>query len=260
MHTMTAESIISARDLNVWLGKGPARARIVHDVNFQVAPGESFGLVGESGSGKSTILRTLMGVNKDISGTLAVDGLTVPQPDPRVIFRIMQMVFQDPYASLHPRHVIARTLTEPMKINKIPDTERRLTELLDDIGLSADFRFRYPHELSGGQRQRVAIARALGLSPKILLLDEPTSALDVSIQAEILNLLNSIRKKNSLTYIIVSHNLAVIAYMCRRIAVMQHGRIVEIINREELCRGHVRHAYTRHLLKTAHGGDKLTGT
>jgi len=158
------------------------------------------------------------------------------------------MVFQDPYGSLHPRYTIGQQIAEPMIINKLPDPVGRTAELLDLIGLGTKFQFRFPHELSGGQRQRVAIARALSLSPRILLLDEPTSALDVSIQAEILNLLNRLRKELGLTFVIVSHDLAVISYMCERLMVMRNAREVETLTREQLRARDVRDEYSRELL------------
>jgi peptide/nickel transport system ATP-binding protein len=157
-------------------------------------------------------------------------------------------VFQDPYASLHPRYVVGEQIAEPMRINGMADIERRTVELLELIGLGAKFRFRFPHELSGGQRQRVSIARALALSPKILLLDEPTSALDVSIQAEILNLLNRLRRELSLTFVIVSHDLAVISYMCDRLAVMRNAQMVETLTREALRAREINSEYTRALV------------
>ncbi|WP_421758695.1 ABC transporter ATP-binding protein [Devosia sp.] len=222
--------MIEIRDLTVTFGPSTA----VKDVSFTVAEGESFGLVGESGSGKSTILRTIMGLNKTWTGSITVDGRDTGKLPRKQLARLAQMVFQDPYASLHPRYVIGQQIAEPMKINGLPNPERRTAELLDLIGLGAKFQFRFPHELSGGQRQRVAIARALALSPKILLLDEPTSALDVSIQAEILNLLNRLRRELNLTFVIVSHDLAVISYMCERLMVMRNAEMVETLTREQL--------------------------
>ncbi|MEO8759198.1 MAG: ABC transporter ATP-binding protein [Devosia sp.] len=225
---------------------GPSTA--VRDVSLSVADGESFGLVGESGSGKSTLLRTIMGLNTDWDGTIRVDGLD-PKTTPRKqLARIAQMVFQDPYASLHPRYVIGQQVAEPMRINGIANPERRTAELLDLIGLGAKFQFRFPHELSGGQRQRVAIARALALSPKVLLLDEPTSALDVSIQAEILNLLNRLRGELNLTFVIVSHDLAVISYMCERLMVMRNAEAVETLTRDALRARQMVDPYTRALV------------
>ena len=225
---------------------GPSVA--VRDVSFSVAQGESFGLVGESGSGKSTILRTIMGLNPDWSGSIKIDGQDTKSTSRTDLARRVQMVFQDPYASLHPRYVIGHAIAEPMRINKMPDPEKRTLELLDLIGLGGQFRFRFPHELSGGQRQRVAIARALALNPKILLLDEPTSALDVSIQAEILNLLNQLRNELNLTFVIVSHDLAVISYMCDRLMVMRNAEAVETLTRSQLRSRDIAQSYTRELI------------
>jgi peptide/nickel transport system ATP-binding protein len=167
------------------------------------------------------------------------------------VARVVQMVFQDPYSSLHPRYVIGHQIAEPMHINGIDNPRRRAAELLDLIGLGAEFLYRYPHELSGGQRQRVAIARALSLSPRILLLDEPTSALDVSIQAEILNLLNRLRRELQLTFVIVSHDMAVISYMCERLMVMRDARPVETLSRQQLRSGEIANEYTRTLISAA---------
>jgi len=223
----------------------------VRDTSFTVEPGESFGLVGESGSGKSTILRTVMGLNATWNGSISVDGLDVRKTPRKQLAKVVQMVFQDPYSSLHPRYVIGQQIAEPMKINGIANPERRTAELLELIGLGAKFQFRFPHELSGGQRQRVAIARALALSPKLLLLDEPTSALDVSIQAEILNLLNRLRKELGLTFVIVSHDLAVISYMCERLMVMRNAEPVETLTREQLRSGAIAEDYTKALIAAA---------
>ena len=223
----------------------------VRDTSFAVQPGESFGLVGESGSGKSTILRTVMGLNATWNGSISVDGVDVRKTPRKQLAKVVQMVFQDPYSSLHPRYVIGQQIAEPMKINGIANPERRTAELLELIGLGAKFQFRFPHELSGGQRQRVAIARALALSPKVLLLDEPTSALDVSIQAEILNLLNRLRRELGLTFVIVSHDLAVISYMCERLMVMRNAQPVETLTREQLRSGAIAADYTKALIAAA---------
>jgi len=225
---------------------GPSTA--VRDVSLTVQDGESFGLVGESGSGKSTLLRSIMNLNRDWDGRISINGLDAHSTPRKRLAREIQMVFQDPYASLHPRYVIGEQIAEPMRINGMANFERRTVELLELIGLGAKFRFRFPHELSGGQRQRVSIARALALSPKILLLDEPTSALDVSIQAEILNLLNRLRRELSLTFIIVSHDLAVVSYMCDRLAVMRNAEMVELLTRDELRGRDIKTDYTKALL------------
>jgi peptide/nickel transport system ATP-binding protein len=157
---------------------------------------------------------------------------------------------------LHPRHTVDRVLSEPMAIHGLADVERRIDAVLRDVGLGPAFRFRYPHQLSGGQRQRVAIARALVLEPRILLLDEPTSALDVSVQAEILNLLVRLRHQRRLTFVLVTHNLAVVSHMCERLAVMNRGRIVEEMSVDQLRRAEPREAYTRQLLTASLGYDR----
>ena len=162
--------------------------------------------------------------------------------------RTLQMVFQDPYGSLHPRQSVRTVLSEPLKIHGIGDRERRMQQALVDVGLPVDFLERYPHQLSGGQRQRVAIARALILEPAVLLLDEPTSALDVSVQAEILNLLARLRDERGFTYIMVSHDLAVIDHMCERFAVMSQGNIVEVLPREAIPGNGATHPYARELI------------
>jgi peptide/nickel transport system ATP-binding protein len=163
------------------------------------------------------------------------------------------MVFQDPYASLHPRRTIDDVLAEPLAIHRFKDREPRILRALEDVGLGRGFRFRYPHQLSGGQRQRVAIARALILEPQVLLLDEPTSALDASIQAEVLNLLDRLRAERGLTYILVSHDLAVVAHMCERLLVMQHGVEVETLSRERLRARASEAPYTQALLRASRG-------
>lgn len=240
--------MIRIENLTVRFGSAVA----VRDLSLSVAPGESFGLVGESGSGKSTVLRTLMGLNPNWTGTASLGGIDLRKGRRAELVRLAQMVFQDPYASLHPRYTIGQAIAEPMRINRLPDPDGRTVELLEMIGLTAAHRFRFPHELSGGQRQRVAIARALSLSPRLLLLDEPTSALDVSVQAEILNLLNRLRRELNLTFVIVSHDLAVISYMCDRLMVMQNASVVETLSREQLRAGEMQADYTRTLFQASH--------
>jgi peptide/nickel transport system ATP-binding protein len=221
--------------------------RAVEEVSLAVAARESFGLVGESGSGKSTILRAICGLAPITGGTIRIGGEPVASPRGRAFSRRVQMVFQDPYASLHPRHTVDRVLSEPLAIHGIGDSDARVKRALADVGLPGSFRFRYPHQLSGGQRQRVAIARALMLEPEILLLDEPTSALDASVQAETLNLLSRLRAERGLTFLMVSHDLAVIDHMCDRILVMQHGRAVEELSREDLAGARMKTDYARSL-------------
>jgi len=226
----------------------------VNDVSFRVEPGQSFGIVGESGSGKSTVLRAICGLAPQTAGTIALTGPPPqPQPGSKAYRRLLQMVFQDPYGSLHPRQTVDRILAEPLAIHGMPDAERRIERALDEVGLGTGFRFRYPHQLSGGQRQRVAIARALILEPSILLLDEPTSALDASVQAEVLNLLEDMRRRHGLTFVMVSHDLAVVTHMCERLMVMQRGRRVEELSASDLARRHVSDPYTRRLMEASEG-------
>lgn len=223
----------------------------VKGARFTVGEGESYGLVGESGSGKSTILRAICGLAPVTGGTIRIEGRPLGPRRDKAFARKVQMVFQDPYASLHPRHTLDRILSEPLAIHGIGEHDRRVVAALESVGLPASFRFRYPHQLSGGQRQRVAIARALMLEPEILLLDEPTSALDASVQAEVLNLLWDLREERGLTYLMVSHDLAVVDHMCDRMAVMEAGRIVETLERPDLLAGRFRHPYTRKLFEAS---------
>jgi len=213
--------VIRIEDLSISFGTGRNAVHAVRGISANIAANESFGLVGESGSGKSTVLRALCGLNANWTGRIVIAGQPQARRRQRSFYKLVQMVFQDPYASLHPRRTINNILAEPVAIHKLGDADRRIEQALSEVGLDSHFRFRYPHQLSGGQRQRVAIARALILEPKILLLDEPTSALDVSIQAEILNLLRRLKMQRDLTYILVSHDLAVVSNMCDRLAVMK---------------------------------------
>ncbi|TWI38060.1 ABC transporter ATP-binding protein [Paracoccus sulfuroxidans] len=223
--------MLNVDHLDVWFGKPPEVFHAVRDASFHVAEGESFGLVGESGSGKSTILRAITGLVDSWSGKIEVAGEAIHgRRRSKGFHRTVQMVFQDPYASLHPRHSVDRVLSETLKLQGMDDIDARIDRLLAQVGLGSGFRFRYPHQLSGGQRQRVAIARALAAEPRLLLLDEPTSALDVSVQAEILNLLADLRRDRGLTYVMVSHDLSVVAHMCDRLAVMRAGQVVEIMD------------------------------
>lgn len=245
--------ILEVDDLNVTFSKGAERVHAVRGVTFSVAEGESYGIVGESGSGKSTVLRAICGLAPVTGGTIRIDGKELRAPRRPEFYRKVQMVFQDPYASLHPRHTVDRVLSEPLAIHGFKDREARVERALEDVGLGKGFRFRYPHQLSGGQRQRVAVARALILEPRILLLDEPTSALDASIQAEVLNLLDRIRGERGLTYVLVSHDLSVVAHMCERLMVMQNGQAVEEMTRESLQSRSAAQDYTRKLLTASLG-------
>jgi peptide/nickel transport system ATP-binding protein len=220
--------------------------------SFTVAPGESFGIVGESGSGKSTVLRAICGLAPRTAGTVRLLGQD-SAPGSKAFRRQVQMVFQDPYGSLHPRHTVDRILAEPLAIHGITDAEARIERALEEVGLGKGFRFRYPHQLSGGQRQRIAIARALILEPQILLLDEPTSALDASVQAEVLNLLEELRRRRGLTFIMVSHDLAVVTHLCGRLMVMQRGQTVEMLASADLAARKASNAYTLSLMEASAG-------
>ena len=239
----------------------------VADTSLRVQAGESFGIVGESGSGKSTVLRAICGLAPLASGTVqlvhnanhAVGTTAEPLalPGSKAFRRQVQMVFQDPYGSLHPRQTVDRILAEPLAIHNMSDAETRIERALDDVGLGVGFRFRYPHQLSGGQRQRIAIARALILEPQILLLDEPTSALDASVQAEVLNLLEALRRQRGLTFIMVSHDLAVVTHMCERLMVMQRGQTVELLASADLAASRVQNEYTRKLMIASSGFKRV---
>ena len=240
-------SLIEIENLTVTFRAKGRDVRAVDGVSLSVDARESFGLVGESGSGKSTILRAICGMAPVTGGSIRIDGKPLPTPRGKAFSAQVQMVFQDPYASLHPRHTIDRTLSEPLAIHGMTGSDAKVVKALTDVGLPPAFRFRYPHQLSGGQRQRVAIARALMLEPQILLLDEPTSALDASVQAEVLNLLNRLRAERGLTFLMVSHDLAVIDHMCDRLLVMQQGRAVEELTRDDLAAAKMSTDYVRSL-------------
>ena len=243
--------MIEVKNLNLVFGEGEKRNQVLYDVNFHVQPGDIYGLVGESGSGKTTVLKCLAGLFNHWQGELAINGQTLDHAISRERCRKVQMVFQDPYGSLHPRHTIGDILEEPLQIHGIGERDRRINTLLDRVGLNRAFRDRYPHQLSGGQRQRVAIARALILEPQVLLLDEPTSALDVSVQAEILNLLAELQKESNLTYLMVTHDLGVIAHLCQKVAVMQYGKILETLSVDALVNGEAKTPYTQMLVNAS---------
>ncbi|MGF1529226.1 MAG: ABC transporter ATP-binding protein [Candidatus Competibacterales bacterium] len=251
--------MIQVDHLTVSYGSAPALAAL----SFAVPQGGSFGLVGESGSGKSTALKALVGLAQAEEGRLQVARCGVDMRRtrrPQWFYRRVQMVFQDPYAALHPRHSVDRALGEPVRVQGLNDVEGRVKRALEAVGLDHRFRFRYPHQLSGGQRQRVAIARALVVEPQILLLDEPTSALDVSVQAEVLNTLQALRASRGLTYVLVSHNLAVVAHLCQHLAVLRQGGVVETLTREQLVAQRSSHPYTRALLAASHGFRRPSST
>jgi peptide/nickel transport system ATP-binding protein len=243
--------MITVDNLDVAYGSKESRNHVVRGVSFKVDRGETLGIVGESGCGKSTLLRSLAGLESGWTGSIAFDGRAVGARRSREELKLAQMVFQDPYGSLHPRHRIGRALAEPIRAMELGDGWSKVTAALQQVGLPTQFADRYPHELSGGQRQRVAIARALILSPPILLLDEPTSALDVSIQAEVLNLLADQRQERDLTFVLVSHDLAVIAHMCDRVLVMRNGVFVDELSKADLQGGITHDAYAGELFEAS---------
>jgi len=220
--------MIDLSQLSVAHKQGYDLRTVVHDVTLSVNQGECFGLVGPSGCGKSSLLWVMAGLNPHWQGGMQLAGHQAAPGKPFTgqLRRDVQMVFQDPYASLHPRHRLRRTLAEPLKLIQAENIHDRIDQGFRHVGLDPALADRYPHQLSGGQRQRVAIVRALLLEPKILLLDEPTSALDMSVQAEILNLLNQLKQQDNLTMVLVSHDPDVIDHMCDRAVQMAQGRIV----------------------------------
>ncbi|MFN2046134.1 ABC transporter ATP-binding protein [Pantoea agglomerans] len=243
--------MIEVKNLNLSFGEEGRRNQVLFDVSLHVKQGEIFGLVGESGSGKTTVLKCLAGLFNHWQGELTIDGQPLAHRIDRARCRQVQMVFQDPYGSLHPRHTLGDILEEPLQIQGIGQRQQRVVAMLDKVGLNRAWQTRYPHQLSGGQRQRVAIARALILEPRVLLLDEPTSALDVSVQAEILNLLSDLQQQENLTYLMVTHDLGVVAHLCHRVAVMQQGKVLETLDVPTLVADRAAMPYTRMLVEAS---------
>ena len=236
------------------LSRMNATVRAVDDVSFTIHSGETLGLVGESGCGKSTLGRTILRLTDPTAGKIVFAGhdlSALTQKQLRPLRRDMQMIFQDPYASLNPRMTVGATLAEPIDIHGLAastsERSARVEALLDKVGMRADAVTRYPHEFSGGQRQRIGIARALAVEPRFIVCDEPVSALDVSIQAQIVNLLQDLQAADNLTYLFIAHDLNVVRHICDRVAVMYLGRLVEIGEARALYAA-PRHPYTRALL------------
>lgn len=233
-----AEPIVRISHLNSWYGRGKDRKQVLRDVSLELAPGQALGVVGESGSGKSTLAKCVLGMVTDITGTLEVNS---PRP---------QMVFQDPYGSLNPAKTVGWILEEPLRAAGVRDRAARRSRVLDFlplVGLEEEHLGRRPAQLSGGQRQRVAIAAALIQGSKLIVLDEPVSALDVTLQAQILRLLADLKERLGLSYLFISHDLAVVYQLCSRVAVMTGGEIVEEGDADQIY-DHPKHPYTKKLL------------
>ncbi|HVF53602.1 MAG TPA: oligopeptide/dipeptide ABC transporter ATP-binding protein [Actinomycetota bacterium] len=265
--TLTGEPLVSLRNLTKYfpitkgiiLQKEVARVHAVEDVTFDIYPGETVGLVGESGCGKSTTARLVLRLLEPTSGSIIFEGQDVTRKsrrEMRPLRKDMQMIFQDPYASLNPRQTVGQIIGAPFRIHKTEgDTKKRVQDLMDRVGLNPEHYNRYPHEFSGGQRQRIGVGRALALRPKLIVCDEPVSALDVSIQAQILNLLEDLQDEFNLTYLFISHDLGVVRHIADRIAVMYLGRVVELAEADEVYMN-PRHPYTAALLSAIpRGGD-----
>ena len=259
MSTGEAAPLVEARDLHKEyllprdsLLAPPRRVHALRGVSFDIRRGRNLGVVGESGCGKSTLARAVMGLEAPTRGSVRVlgtDVTTVDHPRRRHLRRNFQMVFQDPFGSLDPRRKVARIVAEPLALERVggEESRERVVEVLEAVGLKASDTGKYPHEFSGGQRQRIAIARALVTRPALIVADEPVSALDVSVQAQVLNLLEDLREEFGVTYMLISHDLAVVQYVCEEVMVMNAGRVVEHGRTDDIFAA-PRHGYTRMLL------------
>ena len=254
-----AKPLIEVRNLKMYFPVGssflPGRRKLlkaVDDVSFDLYPGETFGLVGESGCGKTTVGRTLVRLYQPTDGQILFEGTDIAKMDEHTVLpyrKKMQMIFQDPYASLNPRMTVSSIIAEPMRLQgyKTEDITARVSELIECVGLKKDHLNRYPHEFSGGQRQRIGIARALATNPEFIVCDEPISALDVSIQAQVINMLEELQDQLGITYLFVSHDLSMVRHISHRVGVMYLGHLVELASVEELY-SNMQHPYTKALM------------
>ncbi len=260
-------TVIEAKDVHqtfmisagAFRGKRPLHA--VNGVSVKIERGEVLGLVGESGCGKTTLANMLLGLLEPTSGEIEIEGNPIQTIDRLEIARMLQPIFQDPYSSLNPRKSIGSIISLPLRVQNDPQPhtwKKRVEEMMELVGLPARTYNNYPNQLSGGQRQRVAIARALINRPQVVICDEPTSALDVSVQSQILNLLQDLRRELGLTYVLISHNLAVVEHLATRVAVMYLGRIVEVADTDTLFH-HPQHPYTQALLESVLTPDPSLG-